>query len=141
MPRPSSLIAANLLVCEKVLEEKDNVPSLIRVSDGFMIPKGNELAALEFNVFANFSFEPSDQGPHRIRFGLLKPDGSSDLIGPETPTPDESHRDAAIVNGPRAFSTFIRLSLLANLEGVYWVTLVIDGEEATRIHFVCSKAQ
>jgi hypothetical protein len=118
------------LICEKVLQEKDEAISIIRVVDRVTVtsaasssPKNLQPISLNLNAFLSFR-SGTAKGRNTIKWVMEEPSG---IRGPEQLLP-------ALFEGEERSSNFIlSLPLTVNQEGVYWFDIFLEDQLLTRI--------
>jgi hypothetical protein len=77
-----ALVSAFAAVCEKILIERDNVTSLIRMADMFTVmpnvprlPDGS-LPAVPMQLYITLRFTHDDADEHEVSFKLVRPNGN-----------------------------------------------------------------
>jgi uncharacterized protein DUF6941 len=128
-PKPGPHLVAAVL-CEKVLQEKDGVLSLIRIIDRLII------TATGTNV-------PSEMPPQTANLTLVVALKSGDAQGrhtlgvqPELPSTDRLPKQQLplLFEGEdRGVNTIVRMALPITQEGVYWIDITLDDVVLTRI--------
>ena len=92
------LLSANTLVCETVLWEKTDVPTLVRVMSALALGPGNNFA--HFFVVTFLSCQPGDSLSHTLRVQITNPNGQP--IAEAQPFPF-NYGYKVDPNGPGAF--------------------------------------
>ena len=121
---------AMAVFCEKTLEEKDGVLTLVRVIDriiqrveGAVIPE--TMPQVTFNMRAVITFKAAETpGKHTVKLVPRDPDGE---IGQESEYP--------IVLGEKgkASTLIIGVRFEAKKEGIYWFDVFLDKELVTKM--------
>jgi hypothetical protein len=73
-----AFVHANALICEKVLVEKDEVASLVRVADVFLVdPRfvGNSGSGIPMYLWVQIRITQDDNEGHSLAFELVRPSG------------------------------------------------------------------
>ena len=82
---PPNVACVNLLVCEKLLNEEDNVTSAIRIADVFLAPVESDIAierqAIKISVFGQIKMADTDQTEHTLELRLVRPNGEYEVAG------------------------------------------------------------
>lgn len=125
-PRPFVQVAC---VCERVLVETDNVPSLIRIADTYHLELPQALpadTAAAVNLTVYVSLKSGDVvGEHEIGLKLNRPDG---LASEKRPWPAEFRGEA------HGVSLRLNFTIANPAYGLYWFDVLWDGDEIlTRI--------
>jgi hypothetical protein len=129
-PRPGIYLAAAVF-CERILRERDDVLSLIRVVNTFtMQVRGKNLPTempkalppLEATAFLAFNCE--EAGRHRIDLVTTSPSGKR---SPSHSLDINADGDGKVEN---AILTF---RMTVDMPGLFWVDVAIDGVNVTRM--------
>ena len=118
------------LICEKVLQEKDEAISIIRVVDRVTVtsaasslPGNMQSISLNLNAFLSFR-SGAAKGKNTIKWVMEEPSG---VRGPEQLLP-------ALFEGEDRGTNFIlSLPLTVNQEGVYWFDIFLEDQLLTRV--------
>jgi hypothetical protein len=118
------------VICEKVLQEKDETISIIRVVDRVTVtsaasssPENMQSISLNLNAFLSFR-SGTAKGRNTIKWVMEEPSG---IRGPEQLLP-------ALFEGEDRGANFIlSLPLTVNQEGVYWFDIFLEDQLLTRI--------
>jgi hypothetical protein len=122
------LVAA--LLCEKILVEKDEVLSVIRMIDRItQTATGSEtpetMPPLALQLTALISFKSGDaRGPMKVALRPEDPSGAQ--LGMFSQTAHFEGED-------RGVNLIINLNFVAELTGLYWWDVLLDGERITRM--------
>ena len=130
---PSKLIYASALLCERILEEKDNVLTLIRVVDLFGVPS-SELgkADIQFFLVLSLRAEPYDT-PFTLGITLIGTDGVKTKLPPPPAMPYKfAGTPDSLVGG---FAFVSQLLIKPTRFGVCYIELEMDGEVIMRVPF------
>jgi len=118
------------LICEKVLQEKDEINSIIRIVDRVVIttaasssPEKMPPTQLNLNVFLSFK-SGSSRGRHTIKWVVETPSG---IRKPEQLLP------ALFEGDDRGVNFIIGLNMVIDQEGVYWFDVFLEDQLLTRI--------
>ena len=114
------------LLCERVLQERDGVISLIRVVDRFMVPgvsREMQPSPLQTTLVIGFK-SGAATGKHVIRIRPVTPSGMA-LPEQEFPVLFEG-RD----RGPGIVA---QIGFMLNEEGLYWIDVLFEDSVVTRI--------
>lgn len=136
-----ALLSANILICERVLVERDNVPSLIRVVDLFYIspetPKNSEgnFPPVILSVFANVSVTGEDDKEHEISLVLGRPDGSLTPID----IPNQKASPGRVEDSHRTIVVAAHIGVNPSHHGRHEFRLIFDGEVVASVWFVISR--
>jgi len=118
-------------ICERVLEEKDNVLSLIRIIDRFTItitgkelpdklPEGITTLTIVMSWFGGL-------GMHEAAFEIVSPGGETQ------PSPRSWSFNLDSLN--QGHNIIVTLPLRITRPGVYWVEFLLNGQVKSRIPF------
>lgn len=78
-----ALLSANVIACETVLFEKNDVPSAVRIMSVLTLPPGRTDAHFFSVTFLHC--QPGDHIPHKLRIHVARSDGSLVADAPEHP--------------------------------------------------------
>lgn len=128
MPAPKPLVQV-ACICEKVLTETDNVPSLIRIVDTYnlRIPDGGRIEDVGVELTAYIALKSGDvTGEHSVGLRLVPP-------GDERP----HIRTWPVVfrGGEHGTNMKIQFVIPRPGEGLYWFDVLWGDEMLTRIPF------
>jgi len=118
------------VLCEKVLQEADGVSSIIRVVDRIVsTAAGPEVPAsmppLQVNLTLALMFKSGTaQGRSTL---TVRPQTPAGIDMPEFSVP------VLFEGGDRGVNVFGNLVFQAEAEGVYWITVLLDGEAVTQV--------
>ncbi len=118
------------VICEKVLQEKDEAVSIIRVVDRITVtaaasfsPENMQPIPLNLSAFLSFR-SGAAKGRNTIKWVMEEPSG---IRGPEQLLP-------VLFEGEDRGANFIlSLPLTVNQEGVYWFDIFLEDQLLTRI--------
>ena len=134
------VLTASLMICEKILIEKDNVHSLIRMVDLFHIPA--KVSAdptvqefLELTAVSLFKLEADDESTHDVEMWLEGPSGEPRRLGGIQMKGEANPRGA-----PRGFNGRANVSVEA-IEGLHLLSVRVDGEEVAKAYFNIERTQ
>lgn len=120
------------LICEKVLDERDGVKSLIRLIDRLLIQAaGTEVPdqmppfEQDFTMFLSFK-AGSATGPVGVRVTLTSPSGMEEK---QRPAFDQS---VHFEGGTRGHNLIIRSRIRFTEAGPYWFNIYVGGRLVTR---------
>jgi hypothetical protein len=135
MPLPRGLVSAFVIICERLLVEKDDVQSAIRIADLFQFQKipgaPSEDPVVPITVIIQARFTPDAEPTHTLELRLIRPDGETKTIGePVTLTMAAKFPD--VCTGYNSGAIF---GVAARINGIHYVTFLIDGEEVARAPF------
>lgn len=136
------LLSLNVLICEKLLVEQDNVISAIRIVEVFNIPVNPEVPldrqGPSMVILASGKVPPDDESEHWVELFLVRPNGESSAIGESLRSvfPGQAQSDF-----PRGFTIGFHLVVLAKQMGTHYIVVNFDGEEVRRVPFILQPAQ
>lgn len=117
---------ATAVLCERVLEEKTGVLSLIRIVDRIVWSAGEaDLPSPSINLVACISFKAGDaRGSHDV---VIQQETPSGIRQPET-------RLSALFEGEdRGVNVIVGINLAGLEEGLHWFDIGLDAKFVTRI--------
>jgi hypothetical protein len=121
-------------LCEKVLVERDNVPSFIRVAERFTVPvfvgeppPGVQLPPQIVQTTLVISLKSGDlgAGKHNVRVRMQKPDGSYLKENVASVFFNGGDDNGAIVGMP--------IAVMSPEEGLYWLEIYFESALITRV--------
>ena len=132
---------AAALMCERVLEEKDQVLSIIRVVDNFYVRRAPKNLPKEAQPMASFvavlafkkSFAETSPIKHTVKLVLYGPSGEVVKTGQA-----EEAVISFVFEAEKTATNIVVNTLLSaddTVFGTYWYQVTVDGEESTRIPF------
>lgn len=133
-PKPARPLLAGAFFCEKILEEKDNVHSAIRIVDILNIPKPTDLPVASEGpsqhevvtpIMAFLAFKSGKaEGAYTLRVVVVKPSGRRVKVA-EMPVTFLGAENGVV----------IRLTMIVSVkeEGLYWYEVRLNGSLATRM--------
>ncbi len=122
------LIAA--LICERVIQEKDETVSLIRITDRIAVTTSaagspETMPPIAVNLTAFISFKSgSAKGRHTVKWRTETPSG---ITLPEQLLPVLFEGD------DRGVNLILALNMTIDQEGVYWFDILLEDQLFTRI--------
>jgi hypothetical protein len=120
-------------LCERVLQERDNVPSFIRVAERFFIPvpmgklpHGIQVPPpiLQTNLIISLKAGSLGTGKYKLRVKINKPDGSVLQDIPHSIFFNGSD-DNGVLHG-------VPIVLVSPEEGLYWIDVYFEDSLMTR---------
>jgi hypothetical protein len=134
MPLPPFLISARIFTCERILTEKDDVLSAIRLVDVFFVPfpPPSELSAstiptVTTYAIANVKAIPGYKESHDFEFKMLDSERNFIHVGAQRRA-FESRVDEA----PTGVGFVIQFDFTVKNLGTCYLGLYLDGEEIAR---------
>jgi hypothetical protein len=122
------LVAA--LLCEKILQEKDEIVSIIRIVDRITVTvpaatSPETLPPIPLNLNAFISLKSGNaRGRHTIKWRTETPSG---ITLPEQLLP------ALFEGEDRGVNLILALNMIVDQEGVYWFDVLLEDQLLTRI--------
>lgn len=140
MHLPPFLISVSVLICERVLQEKDNVLSAIRIVDLFTVsppPDPNALGAIQATALILLKAEVGYEGEHNLEVKLVNTVGEwSTLHGPQSETFKSSELTA-----PSGVAFGVQFALGVKRFGTCYLCVFLDGTEIARAPITLKRAQ
>ena len=129
---PTGPFLLSAVICEKVLQEKDNVVSIIRIIDRLThtiqaaeMPTELPHVPFQFVIFINFK-AGSARGRHQIEVVSEHPSGQRKPI----------FATSVLFEGEdRGNNLVVRAGMEFDAEGLYWFDVLLEGRTVTRIPF------
>jgi len=128
--KPYLSIAA---ICEKVLNERDDVLSGIRFISRLSVsvsqtnvPEKMPVVPFEIFIFVSFKAGPA-RGKRRIHLYIYNPKGERSPHNPST--------SAVYTEDTQSTNLITQLKLVTSDEGIYWFDVLVDDDVITRIPF------
>lgn len=135
MPLSEYIISAAVLICEKILVEKDEVPSAIRLADTFYFRKNperpEETPVVIVNGYFMVRFLPDAPMEHSLELRLVRPDGENQTFG----GPNDVRAEVRIPDTPIGFNAPFGFGLRARDPGIYYIAALLDGAEVAKAGF------
>jgi hypothetical protein len=134
------LLSLNVLLCEKLLYERDQVISAIRIVEVFSVPLNPDLpldkqGPLMF-VLASGKVPADDEAEHLIELFLIRPDGETKPVGEPIKSVFPGQPGF-----PRGFNIGFQLVVLATQMGIHYISVRFDGDEVRRVPFILQPFQ
>lgn len=125
-------ICVALVVCERVLIEKDNVLSAIRIVDTLCVPPSGERALGQPVEFGNLTLlaifkNAGAHGEFHIQLSSIGPSGANHPIGEA-----QGHFEGPLQGGG---SIVVPLRLYWEDYGLYWIELTLENNVVARSPF------
>ena len=115
---------SSVLICERVLEEKDGSLSIVRIADRFTLhdvpdpmPE-NETPGIVFNMLVAVKSVGEPPVDHSVSMALTFPSGKVKAIG--------TYERPPIKTGETGFNVIARITLELDGEGIYWFEATLD---------------
>ena len=136
----SNLISSTLLLCEKVLIEKDEVLSVMRMFDTYYLPvvpdvdpdKSPNVAA-PITFLAVCRFDQKASGDHVLKLRFINPENTASDVG-KIETIDLS-AIPVIGDAPKSINVIWNIVVAPKRLGTYFAVLVLDDVEVDRAPF------
>lgn len=134
-----AVVSAFVIICQQVLIEKDNVPSVIRMVDLFSAPPDmprlpdGSLVPVSMQLYINIRLTPDDDAVHNVSFTLTRPDGSvtqRELLSASAPIPP-----GGTTQGDRGLNIAGPLGVLPTHFGRHQIGVFVDGERVAIASF------
>lgn len=137
---PIDLISVSAIVCDKILTEKDDAVSAIRIVDVFLIPESihkssGEHPAYGVQFYILLVIKAKDVGKMRVVLRLQSPSGEERPL--RSSLPEEVTLTSKFPNSgiPVGHTLTLQVNLEAKPLGTYYVRVEIDGKERIRVPF------
>jgi hypothetical protein len=141
-------ISASLLICEKVLEEKDETVSAIRLIDNFRIasqppssPKKTEDTVVRISALGIMKVDDPDTAEHVVELLLERPSGEGVRLGGKMPYTFPKPPEDAVVPPLLGINLRIEFGLVAKEMGRHCIVMYFDGGEISRAPFTLQLAR
>jgi hypothetical protein len=138
LPKPT---AANFIICQRVLQEKDDVLSLIRAVDVFYVldheKEPSERSPVSLALAILLKFPPDDRSKHEVRISITRPDGTTKPVG--DPIEADVSGDLPVPGAPRGYNATGALAVAATHLGTHVFTLLVDGVEVATAPFTLTR--
>jgi hypothetical protein len=151
-PKPLNLISLNVIICEKLLHEKDGVFSAVRMVDIFYFRHDPDNPDLKIGIPMCFlvtgRFPPEDDTEHSVSVFIVRPNGDTTPLGnplvtsmtmrPANPAMRtallaEESQSPHHLNG--GFNFVAEIGLIPKQTGLHFVAVYIDGYEVAQVPF------
>jgi hypothetical protein len=123
-------IAAAML-CDRVLQEKDGVLSLIRMVDRFVRPRPTPQIPpqpIQVNLVISLKAGGVTTGSYKIKLRVFKPNTTAPAAEMEPEAFFEGGED-------RGVNIVVPFLMLAEEDGVYWIDVLFENQLLTKIPF------
>jgi hypothetical protein len=149
MSLPSYLISASLLVCEKILIEKDQVTSAIRIVDIFYVPplppipegivmseemKGQYVPVIQAWGFVQIRANAGHYSEHDLEFRTINTIGEMLTIATA-----KARFDSHVEGATTGITASAQLNIGVKRLGTCFVCVYLDGEEVARTPFTLTR--
>jgi len=125
------ILSVSALVCERLLQEEDRVPSAIRLADIFQLPTyspplPSALQVIDVSLLVVIKATETDESNHRVLVTMTRPDGEV--------TEMFSHEGVRFANftpfaeTPSGVSLGLRFHISAKILGVHFFKIFLNGE-------------
>jgi hypothetical protein len=145
LPKPLSAI---IILCEKVMQEKDDLVSTIRIADLFYVPLLPDVPiekhAVLMQVLVMCKFRHDDESTHSIGLRLTRPDGTQKDVAFWEPTGHPLEFSLAelipkVPEAPRGLNLIAPWGVKATHMGLHRLDLLIDGEDSASVFFTLAR--
>jgi hypothetical protein len=131
---PKKILAANVIVCQLVLDQKDDVMSAIRIIDMIWAHVRPDVPIEEQGVMVNALVQVKsyigDMEEHHVRLELVRPDGEiTELFDKTVPV------TSRLPGTPGGMNLVLQVVVVPRQMGTHYLTLTVDGKEETRAPF------
>ena len=122
------------LFCEQVLDEKDNVKSVIRIVDRLVVQATGpdapgQMPEIRHQLVGLLSFKSGEAiGPVPIKVTITSPSGLTSQI-------PVWHGTVNFEGGTRGYNLTMRIQTLFKNQGPYWFNVYVGDRLATRMPF------
>src|SRR5260370_4447923 len=130
MSKTNRPLLASAFICERVLQEKDEVLSAIRMVDKFFVtipknlPSDMNPSVLLTIILGFKKAALNDTKKHRARLRLQTPSGQ-----PRPLSPSPSKMDFAFPEGqPASANLIVTINLGVKEFGLFWIDVLLDDE-------------
>ncbi len=134
-------LSATLLICDRLIEEKDDVFTLVRLIDYFRVSVKPdfpiEQQVVKLRAFINLKTTPEDNSQHTILLRVIRPDGATGVAVPETPVELKTKVPAT----PLGINLGVQLDVVPRIMGTHYLVLVVDGKDAAWAQFTLQSRQ
>lgn len=129
---PEYVVSSSMLVCERVLRERDDVLTAFRIVDAFYVEEfpdqGSGVYVIQAYAIIVIRTVPDYDAKGKIELYITRPEGPRDLVG--SPEPELRSR---IPGTPGGITLQVQLNLKTPTLGTYFVELFLEGELANRV--------
>jgi len=123
-------------LCERVLQEHDNIISAIRIVDIFQVPKKlAEHTAVSFYAVVSLRTVPVPDEQVRVKIAMVQVSGDREYLPDPPGQPYDLRKLTPDPSLPGGVSLIVQLNLRPAHEGLCFLEIEIDGEIAVRIPF------
>jgi hypothetical protein len=145
MPLPSYLISASLLVCDRVLLEKDEVSSAIRIIDVFYVPALPPLPPglilppemqdkygplLTAYGLVQIRAKAGHRDEHDLEFRIINTAGEESIVASA-----KAKFDSHIEGATTGITASAQINMFVKRFGTCFLCIYLDGNEITRTPF------
>jgi hypothetical protein len=137
---PPVLQTLGLFLCEKILQEKDDVLTYIRNVELFnvvIVPEVPiERQGPTMTVVIIGKVRPNDTTEHTVQLHLIRPSGETKIVGDEVKAVFTSR----LPEYPGGFNIVQQMTVSAKEMGLHYMAVLFDGEEVARTPFMLQPA-
>lgn len=132
-----AFVSASAFICEKVLTEKDEVSSAIRIVEVFFVPPAieNVSRVVAMCLYSSIRLTPDDEEPHSVLFTLVRPNGEkrdlpavANKVIPPARFPDMN----------KALMLVGQVAVEVKELGIHHFLVILDGKEVAKTEFIIS---
>ena len=125
-------VIASLVLCERVLQEKDDVPSAIRIVDVFFPREGAEGPVVSFAGLALVRSALTDEEEHPAKLFMVYPDGKQEQMLPDDASVSLKKK---LPDAPGGTTFQFNFNIKGHPLGMYFLHLEIDGQRLASAMF------
>jgi hypothetical protein len=147
MPTPS-FISINVILCETLLLDQENVYSAIRIKDVYYFERQpgvapEHLPPIPMKILVIGKTPPEDESKHSVQLGLIAPDGRRSFMGDplEAVLQARLNDESLLAEGSKAsdiaggFTIVARINIVPTQVGLHYVVVFLDGQPVARCPF------
>lgn len=134
---PAHVISVTIILCERVLNEKDGVLSVVRIVDTYEIakeglPPEGERGPIMMHILIMVKLVPSQgETNHSIQLRIIRPNGEiADIGAPTSAVTPPGQSDASV-----GLNVIVPLGVIPKRMGLHYVECLLDGQAAARMPF------
>lgn len=131
----NSFPIANILICERILLEKDDVLTPVRLVDLFLVDETSDTA--QMSLLAMIKFPPGHTQTHLLEFLVIGPDGRRQQLGGDNPV-DFSALTTKVEGTYKGFTLAGQVRVDA-VPGNHAAHLLLDGQPVATAVFAVAK--
>jgi hypothetical protein len=129
------ILGSNIILCESIIEGKDNVFSAVRIVDLHTLPPTPvgipaESIGVDVHALVQLKGNIGDEEQYEILVQLFRPDGERlDLFKRSTAI------TSTIEDTPGGLNLNLKIGVAARQMGTHYIVLTVDGVEINRSNF------